>query len=289
MSTLKAIKNRMVAVKATHKVTSSMYMVATAKYRRALKHMTTARHNVELLEAMKHQIPDALWDELMLKKQMKASHSASKILILVFSADKGLCGSFNTNTLLMAQRKIQELKDVDQAFEVWPIGQKAVDYFASKDPSHIKLPFIQHLSGWNVFEITRLAERIFDHYMHNDFSDICLIYPRFISSLEQKQVCESLVPTVVSSEHSVHNFLGRDDKWAELFIKTYMIGMVWSALNETIAGEFAARMIAMDAASKNCKERIDELQLEYNKGRQARITKELIEIISGAETINAGK
>ncbi len=285
MATLKSIKKRIVSVKNTRQITKAMKMVSAAKLRRAQDSITAARpYAKKLAEVLQKLAAQSEGDA----HPLLAKRSAQKALLIVISSDRGLCGGFNANLSKAADRFIKEKKADYAEFSVMTIGRKGYEFLKSR--TSVRKNYEGVLAGLNYQTAALLAHEVIDGYLAGDFDEVFVIYNAFKSVMSQDITVQQLLPVppaTTESEEVVTDYIYEPSKGAllaELLPKNIEV-QIFKALLDSVAAEHAARMTAMDSASKNANEMIGKLTLQYNRARQAAITKELMEIISGAESV----
>ena len=286
MANLKAIKKRIVSVKNTSKITKAMKMVSAAKLRRAQENVVAARPYAKKLGEVMGRltaVSDADASPLQQKREVKNA------LLVVVTSDRGLCGGFNTNLCKAAERFVREHKDEYPSLSVMTIGRKGYEYLKNRQKVYKNQPGVFAKLSYQTAAF--LAGDVIDGFLAEEYDEVFLIYNAFRSVMAQDITLERLLPvapaTAEVSEELPPVYIYEPDKEAllnELLPKNVEV-QIYKALLESTASEHGARMTAMDSASKNADEMIGKLTLQYNRARQAAITTELIEIISGAESI----
>ncbi len=285
MATLKSIKKRIVSVKNTRQITKAMKMVSAAKLRRAQDSITAARpYAKKLAEVLQKLAAQSEGDAHPLLEK----RNAEKALLIVISSDRGLCGGFNANLSKAADRFIKEKKGDYAEFSVMTIGRKGYEFLKSR--TTVRKNHEGVLAGLNYQTAALLAHEVIDGYLAGDFDEVFVIYNAFKSVMSQDITVQQLLPVppaTTGTEEVGTDYIYEPSKGAllaELLPKNIEV-QIFKALLDSVAAEHAARMTAMDSASKNANEMIGKLTLQYNRARQAAITKELMEIISGAESV----
>ena len=282
MANLKDIRNRIKSVKSIQKVTKAMKMVAAAKMRRAQEHMEEARPYAQrLTEVIQHLLPDV--DREIL--ELLDIRSVNRVAYVVVTSDRGLAGSFNTNVLKKAQKEIDTIgkNNVD----IFCIGKKARDYYKQREYTIID----SHTDFWNELyygDAIRIGKGIISHFTEKRVDEIHVVYNEFVNVANQYVESEKLLPLEFEGEESVQlDRLYEPDKneLVKSLIPRHLNIQVWKYLLESFASEQAARMVAMENATENAEEMIKDLTMEFNKARQASITKEILEIVGGAEAL----
>jgi F-type H+-transporting ATPase subunit gamma len=291
VASLRDIRRRITSVKNTRQITAAMKLVAGAKLRRATENAQAARPYQESLTRVLGRVveasPDAELPLLVRREQIE------KVLLVVFSSDRGLCGGFNSNLLRDTERRVRELQADGLEVSIITVGKKARDYLVKR-----KYPVIEsHIDvDPNEFTATvaKLGSKLRVAYIDDGFDQVQLVYNRFVSAMTQRPTGFELLPISVQGGDEIDqdDELGADYRYepqGETILATllplYLDTVLLQALLETEAGEQAARMTAMDSATRNASDIIGSLTLKYNRARQAAITKELIEIVSGAEAL----
>jgi len=287
MATLRDIKRRIKAVQSTSKITKAMKMVAAAKFRRAQQRMFQMRPYADRMNAILTSLAGGAEGEI---HPLLAVRPRKNIEVLVLTSDRGLCGAFNTNILKAASKYTAELTKEDYAVTVSIVGRKARDYYKRRNVSMRKTwtGIAGKISYANAQEI---AADIIEKYANETVDEVVLIYNEFKSAIAQKVVITRLLPMapIQASEETlpVFNYIfepSKEEIFSMLLPKNVEI-QIYRALLESQASEEAARMAAMENATKAANEMIDSLTLQYNKARQASITKELMDIVGGVEAL----
>ena len=282
MANLKDIRNRIKSVKSIQKVTKAMKMVAVAKMRRAQERMEEARpYAKRLAEVINHLLPDVDRDFLPLLD----IREIKRVGYVVVSSDRGLAGSFNTSVLKTAQAEIEIIgkKNVD----VFCIGKKARDHFKRRNYNIIE----SHVEFWNELKFGNalaIGTGIITHFTQKYVDEIHVVYNEFVNVASQHVVSERLLPLVFESDKKPiidRLYEPNKDDLVKSLIPRHLNIQMWKYLLESYVSEQAARMLAMENATGNAEDMIKELTLEFNKARQAAITKEMLEIVSGAEAL----
>jgi len=282
MANLKDIRNRIKSVKSIQKVTKAMKMVATSKMRRAQKRTEEARpYAKRLAEVINHLLPDV--DRNLLP--LLDIREIKRVGYVVVSSDRGLAGSFNTNVLKTAQAEIETIgkKNVD----VFCIGKKARDHFKRRNYNIIE----SHIEFWNELKFGNalsIGTGIISHFTQKYVDEIHVVYNEFVNVASQHVVSERLLPLVFESDKKPiidRLYEPNKDDLVKNLIPRYLNIQMWKYLLESYVSEQAARMLAMENATGNAEDMIKELTLKFNKARQAAITKEMLEIVSGAEAL----
>lgn len=287
MAGLKDIRIRINSVKSIQKVTGAMKMVAAAKLRKSQMNMEQARpyarHLENLLVKLLPDIDRSLNPLLDVRE-------VEKVGIVVVTSDRGLCGGFNTN---IARKATEVLKQYDpEQISLVCVGRKGQDHFKRRGHDIAK----SYTGFWNELNFghaVSIFQTINDMYLNRSLDKVILIYNEFKNIVQQTVVAKQILPLVTpESEESDSNGEYRDflfepsrQQIVASIVPRHLNVQVWQALLESFASEQAARMSAMEAATSNASDMISSLTLEYNKARQAAITKELLEIVGGAEAL----
>ena len=284
MATLREVRRRIRSVQSTQKITRAMKLVAAAKLRRAQERILQARPYATKMSDLLTNLALRVSPE---QHPLLARRETGRRLVVIIAADKGLCGAFNTNVLRRSIEFIRQSEEVAVTLVV--VGRKARDYyrrrgFALKSE---KVGFFDRLAYTHAQE---LAAGLVNAYTADEVDEVHLIYNEFRSVTVQRVVRVQLLP--VESGQAGADGVAVDylyepspDAILATLLPKYVTTQVYRALMESVAAEYGARMTAMDAATKNAQEMIGLLTIQYNKARQERITKELLDIVGGAEAL----
>jgi F-type H+-transporting ATPase subunit gamma len=282
MANLKDIRDRIKSVKSIQKVTKAMKMVAAAKMRRAQENMEKARpYNHRLVEIIQHLLPSVERSMLPLLE----IRDVKRIAYVVVTSDRGLAGSFNSSILRKAHSDIDEFGK--ENVDIFCIGKKAKDYFKSRQYNIVE-SYSDFWSDLNFNQSMKIGSAIIDHFLDSSVDEIRVVYNEFVNVATQATVTEKLLPIELKDEELADtDFLYEPSKKkiVKSLIPRYLNAQVWKYLLESYASEQAARMVAMENATTNSEDMIKNLTLEFNKARQAAITTEMLEIVSGAEAL----
>ena len=293
MPNLKDLKTRINSVKSTQKITSAMKMVAAAKLRRAQEAAESGRPYAARMSAVIASLA-AKSDRSSASPLLVGRADDKTHLLVIMSADKGLCGGFNGSITRTARKLIAQKLASGHKVLVYVVGRKAGDALGSEiaDKIFSRIEGVQgsHLTFGTASEI---GQKIIDGFEAETFDSVSLLYNRFVNAITQTVTHTSLIPAEVdATDEPVADGLTASYEYepdeAEILsalLPRNLATQIFSALLESSAAELAARMTAMDNATRNAGDMIDRLTLVYNRTRQANITKELIEIISGAEAL----
>jgi len=289
MATLRDIKNRIVGVKSTQKITRAMKMIATAKLRGAQQRIVGARPYANKIGEMLSRLAA---DDSLQTNPFFAARTVKKICVVVITADRGLCGAFNTNIIREATSYINEELKNENSVSVFTLGKKATEYFSRRN-YNIEGKIVGLFSTLEYQSTLQLYNDLVPKYLNSEIDKIVLVYNEFVSMIQQRIVKVQLLPIPFISENkevkASANYIFEPDQLSifQSLIPKHLKVQLWRALLESNAAELSARMTAMDNATTNAQELIRSLNLTYNKERQAAITKEILEIVSGANALKA--
>jgi len=294
MPTLRDIKRRIASVKSTQQITRAMKLVAAAKLRRAQERVTEARPYCRIMDEMVSDLalrsPREMHPLLRGPVSDGGDGTTSKLL-LVITGDRGLCGAFNSNIIrrsLDLLRADQDNPDVSLVLIV--VGRKARDFYRRRGPVAIRSEYVNFFDKLAFSHAAQIGQDVASAYAANEVDQVQLVYNEFRSAASQRVVVETLLPieSAAGSEEAPgveYLFEPSPKAILEALLPRHVEVQVYRALIESLAAEYGARMAAMDNATKNASEMIDLLTIQFNKARQERITKELLEIVSGAEAL----
>ena len=284
MATLRDIRRRIRAVQSTQKITRAMKLVAAAKLRRAQERILEARPYAHKLSALLGNLalrtaPD--------RHPLLARREGGRRQIVIITADKGLCGAFNTNVIRRSLEFIRQSEEAGLTLVV--VGRKARDHYRRRAWT-VKSEMLGFFDRLAYSHAAELARGVIESYLREETDEIHLIYNEFRSVAVQRVVREQLLPitpAAVPADAAVVDYLYEPSADAILaaLLPRHVTIQAYRALMESLAAEYGARMTAMEAATKNASEMIDLLTIQYNKARQERITKELLDIVGGAEAL----
>lgn len=301
MANLKDIKGRINSVQSTQKITNAMKLVSAAKFSRANHAIESARPYNEAFFKMAARLIASQGEQRLAAylESEKVSpflkpRNEKKILVAIFSTDRGLCGALNSNLLKASQKFIAEKQAAGTEVELLPLGRRAI-FFSRKAGLHVPDQKEKVLEQPTYKHAQLLGDQLAQYYIEGTYDSIYLAYAAFRTALDQAPVIEKLLPfdftdAIANIGESAANedliIEPRLDEFLEQVLQRLLYGSVYQVLLNGAASEHGARMTAMDAATNNAKEVIRKLTLQYNRARQAAITTELTEIISGAEALN---
>lgn len=303
MATLREIRRRIVGVKATSKITQAMKMVAAAKLRRAQEAMISARPYAKALDALLKDLLTAATKEIakspLLFGRKLPEGEQERVLLVVVTSDRGLAGAFNANLIRFTESRINELYASHKRngrLSLITVGRRGTDYFTKRGYDVIER-YVGIFSKLQFETAEQLVGRTTELFSNGEYDRVELVYNEFKSVMTQRQTAERLLPILEGStlEEQVKGRASLDYIYEpspgdilEVLVPRHLRTQVWKTLLESNAAEQGARMSAMDSATKNAKDLINALQLNYNKARQAAITKEILEIVGGAEALAKG-
>lgn len=288
MATLNDILRKIGAVKKTRQITRAMNMVAAAKLRTTQGKMENfepyARKFSEVLENLASRIDPEIHPLLVKKEQV------SKVELLHFSADRGLCGSFNTNLISMGEKWVQEKQDDGVDCSMTLVGKRGRDYFRRRGFSITET----HTGVYGKIDISfvnQMANALIERYLADEVDEVYMVFARFVSMAKQVPTLVKLLP--IEPPQTEEDVAGMSEYLCEPGAEELLIQLlpkhisvqIYNAFLQNETSEHAARMAAMDNATKNCSELVESLTLVYNKARQAAITAELMDIVGGAEAL----
>ena len=314
MANLKFIRDRIKSVKNTRKITEAMRLVATAKVRRAQEQVLATRPFADRLAQVLHSLQSRLKFEdvdLPLLKQRQVE----KVALLVISGDRGLCGGYNTNVIRRAEDRAKELTSANVDYTYVLTGRKAVQYFSRRQqPIDSKFTELEQIPTAD--EASRIADQLLSLFLSGTVDRVELVYTKFVSLVSSRPVVQTLLPLdpqgFETQDDEVFRLITRagqidvarekvlfEDRplpkdmlfeqdpvqILDALLPLYFSNQILRALQEAAASELAARMTAMNNASDNASQLVKSLTLDYNKARQAAITQEILEIVSGANAL----
>ncbi|MEK7713251.1 MAG: ATP synthase F1 subunit gamma [Deltaproteobacteria bacterium] len=286
MANLRDIKKRIKSVKNTQQITKAMKMVSAAKLRRAEETVKQARPYANKMLGVLSSLAlraDSSAHPLLARREVK------KIAVIVITSDRGLCGAFNSGIIKKADSFLRLNKMNYESIGLTVVGRKATDHY-KRNGGQINKEHTNILYGFGYHTAAGIAGDIINAYTNEEVDEVYLLYNEYKSALVQEATMERLLPITPlegETEMSVVDYIyepNKDSILEEILPKHVEI-QVYRALLESIASEHGARMAAMDSATRNAKDMIGRLTLYYNRARQATITKELVEIVSGAEAL----
>ena len=294
MASLKELKNRIGSVKQTQKITSAMKLVAASKLKKAQDQAEAARPFAERMSGMLTNLAAGIADKSNAPKLLAGSGEDKVHLLIVATADRGLCGGFNSSIARGARQKITELEAAGKTVKILCVGRKGRDQLRRDHNEKV----IETIDGVGKAKLTyeeaaAIALKVEQLFEAGEFDVCTIVYNQFKSAITQILTMKQLVPVETPAEDeddssdvkAIYEFEPEEDVILEELLPRNLAVQIYGALTENAASEQGARMSAMDNATRNAGEMINKLTLVYNRTRQAKITSELIEIISGAEAL----
>ncbi|WP_170607293.1 F0F1 ATP synthase subunit gamma [Ruegeria arenilitoris] len=291
MPSLKDLKNRIESVKSTRKITKAMQMVAAAKLRRAQESAEASRPYAERFNAVMAGLASSVGGSDSAPKLLRGTGSDDVHLLVVMTAERGLCGGFNANIAKLARAKAEELRGKGKTVKILTVGKKGRDAlkrdFSDLFVGHIDLSEVKRIGYVNAQDI---AKDILFRFDGDEFDVATIFYAKFQNVVTQIPTAQQVIPasfeeTEGDESGAVFDYEPSEEAILAELLPKGVATAIFSALLENGASEQGARMSAMDNATRNAGEMIDKLTIQFNRSRQAVITNELIEIISGAEAL----
>ena len=289
MASLRDIRRRIVSVKKTQQITRAMRMVAAAKLRRAQSAILSARPYAERMRSTLMEIARGQQD--VGHPLLVAREPVRKLDLVAITSDRGLAGAFNANVLKLASRVLEEREQVlgPRSASLTLVGRKAAEFFRRRRPGQIDQVYAG-LGTVTYDQAARLARHLAERFTTGESDEVVLVYSEFVSTMNQQPSALTLLPFKAASDEPISENLPFEIEPDAATLLGALVPKaleveIFRALLENQAGEHAARMTAMESATRNTEEMIGSLTLKYNRVRQAAITRELVEIISGAEAL----
>jgi F-type H+-transporting ATPase subunit gamma len=303
MAALRDIRKRIRSTRNSQKITKAMKLVAASKFKRAQDAMLQARPYASLVEQLLRRVAKRANSEAKLGEAalhpLLEQRPVRRVLLIVLTSDRGLCGGFNSSLLRRADRFLWQNADRFERIEVAPLGRKARDFF-NKRKDVTQRSFGAPSGDTSYAEAQRISAALVQAYAAKEFDGVYVLYNAFVSAIAQQVTLNDILPVpdevppagaagsapvAGASDAAVADYLYEPDRTAVLseLLPRYVATLVWRAMLESVACEHGARMTAMDAATRNARELTDKLTLQYNRARQATITRELMDIVGGAE------
>jgi F-type H+-transporting ATPase subunit gamma len=291
MATLDDLKKRIVSVKSTQKITKAMKMVAAAKLKRAQENAEKGRPYSEKMNNIILNLSGSISDKENAPKLLSGSGADKIHLCVVLTSDRGLCGGFNTNIIKKAKTYFQKISSEGKTLKIITVGSKGYDQLKRIYKENIveKISF-KDSKTINYLDAEKVGKMIINNFEKKEF-DVCTIfYNKFKNVITQIPQEQQIIPLKTSevegsSSDDNYEFEPEEDEILSNLLPKNISTQIFKAMLENSASEQGSRMSAMDNATRNAGEMVDKLTIEYNRSRQAAITKELIEIISGAESL----
>ena len=300
MANLKDLKNRIKSVKSTQKITSAMKLVAAAKYRRAQENVEQSRPYTERMRTMMSDLAGRS-DARNAPVLLAGTGKEDKHLLVVVSADRGLCGGFNSNIIRAARAEVERCRSGGKTVKLLMVGRKAADAMR-REFGDLYVDRIEGILGTAVSfdDVARISDAVRTMLDEGEIDTCSVVFNRFVNAITQVVTFESLVPVEAGGDggegsgedakagggaNAMTEYEPSETSVLEDLLPRALSTRIFASLLESSASELAARVNAMDNATRNAGDLIDGLTMEYNRSRQAAITTELIEIISGAEAL----
>jgi F-type H+-transporting ATPase subunit gamma len=291
MPSLDDLKKRIVSVKSTQKITKAMKMVAAAKLKKAQNNAEKGRPYSEKMQNIILNLTNSISDPANAPKLLVGTGNDKTYLCVVMTADKGLCGGFNSNICKLAKNYFNKYIKEEKILKIITVGSKGFDQLKRNYQKYIinKLSF-KDIKKISFKEANEVGKIILDLFEKNEFDKCIIFYNNFKNVMTQIPKAQQIIPTEKSeksekNENNFYEFEPEEDEILEDLLPKNIATQVFKAFLENAASEQGSRMTAMDNATRNAGELVDKLTVNYNRSRQASITKELIEIISGAESL----
>ena len=293
MPNLKELKNRISSVKSTRKITSAMKMVAASKLRRAQDLAESSRVYADSLSFILSSLAGNTKNSSDLPEILTGRENSKISLLIINSSDRGLCGGFNSNLFRNAKDWISEQQEKGKSVKIITVGKKASSFYRKTDLDVIA-NFDDLNSNDKQLQVSEeIKNKIMELFENNEIDEVSILFNKFVSVIAQEPTYQSLIPLsndeadeeVTDTSNAVFEFEPDKNELLEYLVPRNFLTQIYRSVLESSASEHAARMTSMDNATRNAGDMIDGLTLTYNRTRQAFITKELIEIISGAEAV----
>ena len=297
MPSLKDIKTQINSVGSTRKITSAMKMVAASKLRRSQEKAEAARPYSSRLEEMLASLASSAASGEGIIKLLTGTGNDQNYIVVPVSADRGLCGGFNSSINRETFKLVKSLEGDGKNVQIMPLGKKSRDFFYRVMKDQIIESFVDlNISNTGYDSALQVSNKLQELYFEEKFDKCILVFNKFKSAISQEVTKQQLIPLDVSnsskeeitdnsSAKAIYDYEPDEETILKDLLPKNVSIQIFKVLLESDAGEHGARMAAMDNATRNAGEMIDSLTLKYNRTRQAFITKELIEIISGAESV----
>ena len=292
MPSLKDLRNRITSVKSTQKITKAMKMVAAAKLRKAQENAEKSRLYSEKMNEIITNLKSSITDKSSAPRLLIGNNDNKRFLCVIMTADRGLCGGFNSNICKKSKEYINNLLKENRGVKIITVGSKSFDQMKRNYGNYIieKLTF-KNQREIKVTDAQKISNKIISMFHKNEF-DICTIfYSKFKSVISQEPIEQQIIPVKNANNNNKitndqnYEYEPDQEEILDSLLPKNITTQIFKGLLENAASEQGARMSAMDNATRNAGDLIDKLTINYNRSRQAVITKELIEIISGAETL----
>jgi F-type H+-transporting ATPase subunit gamma len=297
MASLRTIRTRIKSVRNTQKITKALKMVAAAKLRRAQDAVVRARPYAQLIDEMLASLARSPEEGELAPHPLMRVRPVRRVEVVLMTSDRGLCGGFNANVIRRGQRFLVEEGAQLEKVQFSTVGRRGRD-FARKRNIPTRKDYVGFFGKLGFWQAKQIADDLIHSFLNNELDAVYLLYNEFKSAMAQQISLKQLLPIVPKALDPAkakpdpkgllpapHLYEPSRPEVLRDLLPRHLAMQVWRALLESEASEHGARMTAMDAATKNASEMIGSLTLEYNRGRQAAITRELMEIVSGAEAL----
>ena len=292
MPSLKDLRNRITSVKSTQKITKAMKMVAAAKLRKAQENAEKGRAYSEKMNQIINNLKSSITDVSSAPKLLAGTEKSDVHLCVVMTADRGLCGGFNTNIVKKARQFCNQVINSNQKLKIITVGSKGHDQIKREYGKYVIKKFtFKDKKNISFNEADEVGKEIISLFNQNKFDKCIIFYNNFKNVITQIPQAQQIIPAETKNlkesndEKFSYEFEPEEDEILEDLLPKNISTQVFKALLENAASEQGSRMTAMDNATRNAGDLVDKLTIDYNRSRQASITKELIEIISGAESL----
>ena len=292
MPSLDDLKKRIKSVKSTQKITKAMKMVAAAKLRKAQENAEKGRPYSQKMQNIILNLTRSINDPENAPKLLVGTGKDDTYLCVVLTADRGLCGGFNSNICKLAKNNFKILLEEGKKLKIIAVGSKGIDQIKREYGKHIIKEFsFKEKKQITFIEAEIIGKEIINLFKNNDFDKCILFYNNFKNVITQIPQAQQIIPVKNDTSNTLkedvlsYEFEPEEDEILEDLLPKNISTQVFKAFLENAASEQGSRMTAMDNATRNAGELVDKLTINYNRSRQASITKELIEIISGAESL----
>ena len=293
MPNLKELKNRIASVKSTKKITSAMKMVAASKLRRAQELAESSRVYADSLAFILSSLAGKTSNSSDLPEILTGREDPKTILLVINSSDRGLCGGFNSNLFRNAKNWIAQQQAQGKTVKIMTVGKKAASFYR-RSQLDVIAGFDDLTSNDRQLQVSEeVKNKIVELFESKEIDEVSILFNKFISAISQEPTYQSIIPMAAeeaseeeaATSNAVFEFEPDKNELLEYLVPRNFLTQIYRSILESSASEHAARMTSMDNATRNAGDMIDRLTLTYNRTRQAFITKELIEIISGAEAV----
>ena len=293
MPNLKELKNRIASVKSTKKITSAMKMVAASKLRRAQELAESSRVYADSLAFILSSLAGKTSNSSDLPEILTGRENPKIILLVINSSDRGLCGGFNSNLFRNAKNWIAHQQAEGKTIKIMTVGKKAASFYRRSELDVIA-GFDDLTSNDRQLQVSEeVKNKIVELFESKEIDEVSILFNKFNSAISQEPTYQSIIPMAAeeaseeeaATSNAVFEFEPDKNELLEYLVPRNFLTQIYRSILESSASEHAARMTSMDNATRNAGDMIDRLTLTYNRTRQAFITKELIEIISGAEAV----